>query len=266
LNFVASAHLLDHVEAVNLTEAGQKLLSNISHPVLRQSVRDYFVNQQFRRDIFAKGYRRLTPLEQNESFRQQSFVLLMNANDVPMKVAGSLGEANLQEEIYRPVIQALADNGYAPKTLAHLAGDPRLSSISAPQLAQVLLVLTGAGYVHPAQEPSKRARANCAAMNRFVCERTRSSPEISFLASPVSGSGIVVSMFQQLFLLAAQQGRRTPKEQATFVWDLVRAQGRQVIKDGNPLQSPEENLDELTRQATDFTEKRLPVLKALGIT
>src|SRR5262249_49996334 len=60
LNFVASAHLLDHVEAVNLTEAGQKFLFSISHPVLRQSVRDYFVNQQFRRDIFAKGFRRLT--------------------------------------------------------------------------------------------------------------------------------------------------------------------------------------------------------------
>ena len=43
LNFVASAHLLDHIEAVNLTEAGHKLLSSISHPVLRQSVRDYFV-------------------------------------------------------------------------------------------------------------------------------------------------------------------------------------------------------------------------------
>jgi SAM-dependent methyltransferase len=55
LSFVASAHLLDHVEAVNLSEPGQKLLSGISHPVLRQSVRDYFVNQQFRRDVFAKG-------------------------------------------------------------------------------------------------------------------------------------------------------------------------------------------------------------------
>jgi SAM-dependent methyltransferase len=265
LNFVASAHLLDHVEAVNLTEAGQKLLSNISHPVLRQSVRDYFVNQQFRRDIFARGYRRLTPLEQNEAFRQQAFVLLMNADDVPMKVAGSLGEATLQEEIYRPVIQALADNGYAPKTMGQLAADPRLSGLSAPQLVQALLVLTGGGYVHPAQEPSRRARANCAAMNRFVCERTRSSPEISFLASPVSASGIPISVFQQLFLLAGQQGRRTPKDQAIFVWDLLRAQGRHVVKDGNALKTSEENLDELTKQATDFAEKRVPVLKALGV-
>ena len=265
LNFVASAHLLDHVEAVNLTEAGQKLLSSISHPVLRQSVRDYFVNQQFRRDIFAKGYRRLTPLEQNEALRQQAFVLLINADEVPMKVTGSLGEASLQEEVYRPVIQALAEEGYAPKTLSQLAANPKLNSISAPQLVQVLLVLTGAGYVHPAQEPSKRARANCAAMNRFVCERTRSSTEISFLASPVSASGIPLPVFQQLFLLAGQQGRRTPKEQAPFVWELLRSQGRLVVKDGNTLKSPEENLDELLKQATDFADKRLPVIKALGV-
>ena len=162
LNYVTSAHLLDHVEAVNLTEAGQKLLSDISNPVLRQSVRDYFVNQQFRRDIFAKGYRRLTPLEQNEALRQQAFVLVLNADDVPMKVAGSLGEATLQEEIYRPIVQALADDGYAPKTLSQLAANPKLSSIPPPQLVQALLVLTGGGQVHPAQEPSRQARARCA--------------------------------------------------------------------------------------------------------
>ena len=76
LSFVGSANPLDHVEAVNLSEAGQKLLSGIGHPILRQSVRDYFVNQQFRRDIFAKGSRRLSPLEQTEGLRQQPFVLL----------------------------------------------------------------------------------------------------------------------------------------------------------------------------------------------
>lgn len=265
LSFVTSAHLIDHVEAVNLTETGHKLLSSISHPVLRQSVRDYFVNQQFRRDIFAKGHRKLTQLEQGEAMRNQAFVLLMNANDVPMKVAGSLGEANLQEEVYRPIVEALSENGYAPKTLGQLAANPRLSSISSPQLVQAMLVLAGAGYVQPAQEPSRRARANCAAINRFICERSRSSAETNFLASPVSGSGIPVSMFQQLFLLAGQQGRRTATDQATFVWDLLRAQGRHVVKDGNALKSPEENLDELTKQATDFAEKRLPVLKGLGI-
>ena len=265
LNYVTSAHLLDHVEAVNLTEAGQKLLSDISNPVLRQSVRDYFVNQQFRRDIFAKGYRRLTPLEQNEALRQQAFVLVLNADDVPMKVAGSLGEATLQEEIYRPIVQALADDGYAPKTLSQLAANPKLSSIPPPQLVQALLVLTGGGQVHPAQEPSRQARARCAAMNRYVCERARSSSDISFLASPVCGGGIVVLQFYQLFLLAAQHGKRSPSDQAAFVWNIFASQGRRIIKDGKPVESPEENLQELSKQATEFADKRLPVLKALGV-
>ena len=35
LSFVASAQLLDHVDAVNLSEAGLKLLSGISHPLLQ---------------------------------------------------------------------------------------------------------------------------------------------------------------------------------------------------------------------------------------
>ena len=132
---------------------------SISHPVLRQSVRDYFVNQQFRRDIFAKGYRRLTQLEQNEALRQQAFVLLMNADDVPMKVAGSLGEATLQEEIYRPIIQALADDGYAPKTLA---SSPRIPSSAPSRLhsfcKHCLYSLAGATCTLRRNRPGKQGR------------------------------------------------------------------------------------------------------------
>ena len=75
LSFVASAHLLDHVEAVNLTAEGNKLLAGIKHPILRQSVRDYFVNQTFRRDVFIKGPRRLSGLEQHDIMRSQAFAL-----------------------------------------------------------------------------------------------------------------------------------------------------------------------------------------------
>jgi SAM-dependent methyltransferase len=265
LNFVASAHLLDHVEPVNLTEAGLKLLAGISHPILRQSVRDYFVNQQFRRDIFAKGARRLSPLEQLEAFRAQAFVLTAHADDIPMKVVGSLGEAGLQEHVYRPIIASLADNAYAPKTLGQLASDPKLSSIQFPNLVQAALVLTGGGYLHPAQEPPRQARARCGALNRYLCQRARSTGNVAFLASPVCAVGIAVTRFQQLFLLATHQGRKSPEDQAQFVWDLLAAQGQRLLKQGKTLASAEENMDELLKQATEFAEKRLPVLKALGV-
>ena len=265
LSFVASAHLLDHVEAVNLSEPGQKLLSGISHPVLRQSVRDYFVNQQFRRDVFAKGTRRLSPLEQKEAFRQQAFALAVHADDVPMKVTGSLGEATLNERVYRPVVQALADDCYAAKSVEQVVAHPELSSVSLPQIIQALLVLTGAGHVYPAQEFSRQGKARCAALNRYICERARSGAKVSYLASPVCASGIMVPSSQQLFLLAGQHGRKSPKDQAEFVWDLLAAQGQRLIKDGKTLETAEQNLDELLNQATEFADKRLPVFKGLGI-
>ena len=124
LSFVASAHLLDHVEDVNLAKRAQDFLSGISNPVLRQSVRDYFVNQQFRRDIFMKGGRRLTGLEQREAFARQAFALLLRAEDVPLNVMGALGEATLHEEVYRPIIEFLAEDSYRPKMIGQLASRP----------------------------------------------------------------------------------------------------------------------------------------------
>ena len=101
-----------------------------------------------------------------------------------------------------------------------------------PQVTQALLVLTGAGYVYPAQEFSRQGKARCAALNRYICERARSGAKVSFLASPVCASGIMVPSTQQLFLLACQRGRKSPKDQAEFVWDLLTARGQRIVKDG----------------------------------
>jgi Predicted methyltransferase regulatory domain len=266
LDFVASASILDQVDALNLSEAGRKLLSGISHPILRQSVRDYLVNQQFRRDIFAKGSRRLSTVEQAEAFRQQPFVVLTAPGNIPMKVSGSLGEATLDEPFYRSLIESFANEGFAPKTLGQVAAQhPKLASAPLGNLIQAALVLTGAGHLHPAQVPSRKAQARSPALNRRLCERARSSDAFTFLASPVTGGGVPVNRQQQLFLLAAHNGKRTPSEQAKFAWDTLEPQGSRVIKEGKTLETPEENLAELSREAEEFAEKRAPILKALGV-
>jgi len=51
---------------MNLSAQGAKLLAEIEHPVLKESVRDYLVNQQFRRDVFVKGAQRLAPVAQQQ--------------------------------------------------------------------------------------------------------------------------------------------------------------------------------------------------------
>jgi hypothetical protein len=166
-------------------------------------------------------------------------------------------------------LSSFASDGFAPKTLGQLAGNnPKLASAPLPHLIQAALVLTGAGHLHPAQEPPKQARARCAQLNRYLCERARSCDYFSFLASPVTGAGIPVSRQQQLFLLAARkaEGFRTPGEQAKFAWDALAAQGQRLMKDGKVFEAPDENVAELSKQAQEFAEKRAPILKALGVT
>src|SRR5262249_29604678 len=246
LSFVASAHLLDHVEAVNLTAEGDKLLPGIKDPILRQSGRDHFVDQQIRPDVFIKGPRRLSALEREEAMRSDAFALATHADDVAMKVTGALGEATLQEQVYRPLIKALAENDYAPKTVDQLAAHAQLKAMPMAQILQAILVLTGTAHVHPAQETASASRSRCGALNRYLCERARSVGDIHFLASPVIGGGVFVPRFHQLFLLALQLGKKSEAEQAAFTWGLLSAQGERGVKDGKVLETPEENIAELT--------------------
>jgi hypothetical protein len=234
-------------------------------PSLYQSVRDYFVNQHFRRDIFIKGRRTLTPLERAEAFQLQSFVLVTNPDTINLKVNGALGDATLQERPHRPIIEILAEENSPAKTIAQIGAHEKLGGVTLPELIQGLVVLTGAGFVHPASEPTRRTKASCAALNKYLCQRARSSGAISVLASPVTGSGIAATRTQQLFLLALEQGAKSPTDQAAFVWKLLSVQGQRLLKNQKLLETPQENLAELTRQSIEFAEKHLATFKVLGI-
>src|SRR4029077_12785238 len=113
----------------------------------------------------------LSGVEFAEALNSTSFILMNDPGDVPMKVGGVLGEVTLQEAVYKPVIEVLAENGFASKKVGDLTAHPKLKGTSFLQLSQVLLVLAGAGHIHPTQQPSKDTRAHCLALNRSICDR-----------------------------------------------------------------------------------------------
>ncbi|MDP1670667.1 MAG: methyltransferase, partial [Alphaproteobacteria bacterium] len=54
-------------------------------------------------------------------------------------------------------------------------------------------------------------------------------------------------------------------EWAATTWQILASQGQRLLKDGKTLETPQENLDELTAQANNFAQTQLPCLKALAI-
>lgn len=269
LQYACSANYLDAIDAVNLTPEQQQFLNEIPDPMFRQTTRDFMVNQQFRKDYWVKGARRLSPLEQSTALRAQRVMLTNPLADVALKVTGSLGEATLSEAVYQPVLDRLAD--HQPHSLAELEASVAKDNVNFAQLQQAVMVLYGAGHLSSVQESSAGTavaakRAQCTkALNDHLMDKARGSGEVGFLASTSTGGGVAVNRFQQLFLLAISLGKKTPEEWAAHTWNIVAAQGQCLIKEGKQIESVEDNLAELNQQAKLFAEKQLPILRALGV-
>ena len=265
VDFACSADYLGHIDAVNLTAEQQALLKEIPDVKFQQTVRDFMVNQQFRKDYWVKGARRLSPLEQAEGLRAQKVMLAAPRADVSLKVNGALGEATMQEAVYNPILDALAD--HKPQTLAQLEQALKGQSIAFAQLTQAVMILAATGTLAAVQDDTNttKAKKHTDKLNAHLMLKARSSADTAYLASPVTGGGVTVNRFQQLFVMALQQGKKKPEDWAAFVEQILAIQNQKIIKDGKPLETAEEQLAELTTQATDFATKQLPILKALQI-
>jgi cyclopropane fatty-acyl-phospholipid synthase-like methyltransferase len=265
LEYAASVHLLDNADVLNFTEPARKLLNALGHSPLRETVRDYLLNTQFRWDIFVKGKRSMSPFEQAERMKDIGFVLTTIAKAIPSTMTCPAGEAKLDEAIYPPLIAALEENAYAPKTLRELMAHSNCRGMRQEAVQTALMILVGMEHAHPVQDADTVAavRSRCDALNKHLLERAQYAEEAYHLASPVTGGGAKVTRFQQLFLLARTQGKQAPAEWAEFAWQILSRQNQRVLKDGKMCESPEENLAELNAQACEFADTRLPILKAL---
>ena len=265
LGFACSAHFLDHVDPINLTPAQLDLLKEVPDAMFRETVRDFCVNQQFRRDYWVKGPRMLSALARTEALLALRVVLVQARSDVALKVTGSLGEAALHEGVYAPVLDALAD--HQPRTLAELLRLMSAKPVTFAQLTQAVTLLMGTGALSMVQDGATTARAKPMTdkLNAHLLGLARGSGDVTTLASPVIGGGITMSRFGQLFLGARAQGLSQPEEWAQFAWAILKDQRQRLMKDGKPLIDEADNLAELNRQAVDCQVKQLPILKALGV-
>jgi hypothetical protein len=265
LSFACSAHYLDHIDALNITPEQQALLKEISDIGFKESVRDFMVNQQFRRDYWIKGAIKLFPVEQAELIKKQRIILVSADEDIQLKVKGALGEANLNQSIYAPIVTFLSD--HKVKSIEEIIAKVKEDSVKPDQVLQAVLVLIGAGHIASVQNDDQftKAQQSSKKLNEVLIEKARFNAELSTLASPVTGGGHTVGRIHQLFLLALSKGKKQPQEWAQSVWEILSSQNQRLVKDGKAIDLAEDNIFELTRQAEEFSLKKLPILKAINI-
>ena len=271
LEFAASATYSDHVDDIHFSAEQRQFLGEIPDATLRETTKDFILNQQFRKDYWIKGPIRLAPLERAIRLRGVNVVLKIPASEVTFKMTGGLGEISFNESVYRPIIDFLSDHkiraiGEIEDHFA-ISDSTSGSKISLAQITQAILLLLGTNQVAIAQDEAviSTVRTRSAALNKFLLDKAEFSNDVGYLASPVTGGGVNASRFEMLFLKAIAEGATEPKLWAESAWLVLSSQGHKLVNQGVTLESDQENLDQLASKAGEFAEKRLCTFQTLGI-
>lgn len=187
LSPVGSATLSENFDWMVLDEKAQNTLAAIPDEDARELVRDFYLDQRFRCDVFARGNRRLDPEERAARLHSSTFAL---ARPVPA----------IRYQAAAPGRSAAYDNPAARAIVATLAAGPRSfagpapNSSAAEDLLKNMLTLCATGDILPV-EPGG---APVGALNRALGGRLDGPEEIRWLALPC---GTAVALDRSLIRL-----------------------------------------------------------------
>jgi hypothetical protein len=263
LRYAASANALDALPDINYTQDQLKIINGIDDMSLREVVKDFCRNQSFRKEFWVKGATRLTAKERLDALMALTVVLTQRPEDIELNVKTTLGVAGLNEPVYRPILNAFS--GSASLSIAELS-ELVSKNVPAAQVIEAVMVLAGKGVLSLAKEEVSEASAErTTKLNSLFAMKSKYTMQVTYLSSPTTSTCVPVSRFEQLFMLALKDNVKDAEGIAKFAWDILEPQGQKIIKEGKPLESPRENLDELTELAKEFLEKKWPVLQNLKV-
>ncbi len=268
LTYAGSADLMENFDWINIAPKAQELLIQHRDPLLNETIRDFCLNRIYRRDLFVRGKRELTTADSKDFMHDSRFVLLSPPGEISLVLNRSHGQINLAENIYRPLLDFLGDEVGRPHSFAAVQKAVAGPGLEMQQIFQALNVLVGMRKAAPAQSARKAesSRVLVRQLNSYLCERAACGAGVNLLASPVTGGGIVLDQFQQLFLFAIDKGYESSSKAAPFLWTILKKQNKQLARDGKALRGDADNVAELQSRYEKFRIDTLPRLRRLEVT
>lgn len=266
LDFACSTDLHARLLDIQLSPEQQALLAQIESPLLRTEVADTFGGQRLRRDLWVRGQRRLTRMEQLERLQQMHVVLTLDPADVPRTIKGACGEATMVPRSLDALLDELVRaNGAVP--LGALLQRLAARGISADEALTLVASLVGLEAVAPALDPARTRAARPATerLNAHLLQRAVRRQDLAWMASPVTGGALPVAPTLQALLAARAAAPAQPAAWAAAVWDALQQHGHELAKDGRPVTDAASALAMLQALVPQMQDKAAPVLQRLQV-
>jgi SAM-dependent methyltransferase len=170
---VGSATLIENYDSFVLGRAARERVAAIGDRNVREFLRDFLINQSFRRDVFVRGGRRLPANDRRNLLLEQTYTLALPAAQVEFVTSTPAGRLNFDNPASRHIVQALASG---PRRLVDIADH----AIEKQDLLANVLALCSANAVWPV-EPNRTPVDN---INSAIFCRLGGSEQINWLALP----------------------------------------------------------------------------------
>lgn len=202
LSYAGATDVLSLIRNIHLTEEQQVFLDQIDHPVFKEQCRDYFVANQFRRDLYVRGINTLNPQQTKERLRETAFVFLGTLDSLPRNIVGSLGQFELIMDVYEKIAEQFVEKNYQPLTIKML--ETHLTEFSYEKIISAIEILCHFGLLQPCQKTPVSAQIlkQCHALNRYLLSQARFHRNYSAVANPLTGMGVPLNQLDQLYLYA----------------------------------------------------------------
>ena len=278
LSYLGSATLPEAFDAV-LPQAVREHLSKQQTQTVREQLRDYALNQSFRRDLYVKGMNKPWPQAHNALLRECRFVCnpltARPAEQEPFKIKGGSVELNGEAVFYHGLLDQLAarPEGASVQDLINAQTEEKYRG----SVVQAMSMMLHGGWVLPLQPAPKgkgadKAAARAAAdeqravgarVNAALAAAAAEGAPYRYASLPRTGLAMNCSETDMLLLHAHHSGV-APEQWPQALSASLKALNRNFLKDGKPISDEAEYKTMLQQTVEQFSQKRLPLLRQLG--
>lgn len=265
MEFAGSAVLPMAYPALYLSPERKAVMETFPDTVMQETLKDYILNTGFRKDVFVRGLRKMSPVRQAEVLSQVGLALTVPRGAVKLELKTSVGTFNGMPELYGAVCDALA---VRPHTLGELAALPQVKAHGIVSVMQVAVLLSASGQaVAYLNGGGKVDPATTQKMNAALVQQVRYSDEFQVLCSPLLGNGIGANLFERCVYSVLSQKKGTIYLDALTrqVWEMLSAIGRRMTKDGVALEGDDDNMAELRPRIEEIVRDKVPMWQQLKV-
>lgn len=263
LTYIGSANVGENRPIFAVPQDMFDVLDQAPDPTMREQLKDYATNKQFRRDVYVKGPIRLTGAKQKQRFNETRFALAVPAREPQTTWRVPSGEARLKPGIVKAIFDRLKDGMASGAELRDVIVK---AGFQEEELQGIMEILVHNYHVAPGRSVHAGQVDTTAslALNDIVYELATTDDTHRFLAAPAIGSAIGTNFFERLLIPAMREtGSSDPRVLANAALEKMESSGKRMSKDGEPI--GRERIDDIVKIATEVRELSLPRWRDLGI-